>query len=78
MNEIQRQFIRMTSNEDPSTRRAAVWALGQLNVHRDDAYLSLVRRLVDDDRDTREEATKVLKDLTGILRKKTKYHLPLK
>ncbi|XP_022786508.1 uncharacterized protein LOC111326716 [Stylophora pistillata] len=66
MNEIQRQFIRMTSNEDPSIRRAAVWALGQLNVHRDDAYLSLVRRLVDDDRDTREEATKVLKDLTDV------------
>ena len=68
MNEIQKQFIRMTSSENPSTRWAAVWALGRLNVHRKDAYLSLVRRLVDDDKDTRKQATKVLKDLTGISR----------
>lgn len=68
MNEIQKQFIRMTSSENPSTRWAAVWALGRLNVHRNDAYLSLVRRLVDDDKDTRKQATKVLKDLTGMSR----------
>ena len=67
MIEIQDRFIELSYNLEPSTRQAAVWALGELNVHRKDAYLTVVRRIVDDDEDTREEAKRVLKNLTGIL-----------
>ena len=67
MVEIQDRFIELTYNLNPSVRQAAVWALGELNVHRKDAYLTVVRRLIDDDKDTREEAKRVLKKLTGIL-----------
>lgn len=56
----------MSYNEDAAIRRAAVWALGEMAAHRKDAYLSVVRRLVDNDRETREEAKHVLKALTGI------------
>ena len=67
MAEIKDRFIKLTYDEKPSARQAAVWALGELNVHRQDAYLSVVRRLIDDHKDTREEAKRVLKNLTGIL-----------
>ena len=67
MAEIQDHFIKLSYDEKPSVRQAAVWALGELNVHRQDAYLTVVRRLIDDHNDTREEAKRVLKNLTGIL-----------
>lgn len=67
MVEIQDRFIELTYNLKPSVRQVAVWALGELNVHRKDAHLAVVRRLIDDDKDTREEAKRVLKNLTGIL-----------
>ena len=67
MVEIQDRFIELTYNLNPSVRQAAVWALGELNVHRKDAYLTVVRRLIDVDKNTREEAKRVLKHLTGIL-----------
>ena len=67
MVEIQDRLIELSYNLEPSVRQAAVWALGELNVHRNDAYLTIVRRLIDDDKDTREEAKRVLKNLTGIL-----------
>ncbi|KAL9984788.1 hypothetical protein ACROYT_G007121 [Oculina patagonica] len=66
MVEIQNGFIKLTYNEKPKVRQAAVWALGELDVHREDAYLTVVRRLIDDHKDTREEAKRVLKKLTGV------------
>ena len=67
MVEIQNGFIKLSYKEEPKSRQAAVWALGELDVHRNDAYLAVVRRLIDDHKDTREEAKRVLKTLTGIL-----------
>ena len=67
MIEIQDRFIELSYNLNPSARQAAVWALGELKVDRKDAYLTVVRRLIDDDKDTREEAKRVLKNLTGML-----------
>ena len=58
----------MSSNDDAVVRRSAVRALGDMGVHRRDAYLTVVRRLVDDDKKTREEAKKALKTLTGIVK----------
>ena len=69
MVEIQNGFIKLTYNEEPKAREAAVWALGELGIHREDAYLTVVRRLIDDHKETREEAKRVLKKLTGILKK---------
>lgn len=65
--EIQNQLIKLSYNNEPASRQAAVWALGEMQVHREDAYLTVVRRLVDNDKNTREEAKRVLKTLTGIL-----------
>lgn len=65
--QFQNGFIKLTSNEEPKVREAAVWALGELDVRRKDAHLAVVRRLIDDHKDTREEAKRVLKKLTGIL-----------
>lgn len=67
MIEIEERFIELSYNLEPSARQAAVWALGELDTHRKDAYLSIVRRLIDEDEDTREEAKRVLKNLTGTL-----------
>ena len=67
MIEIQDRFIELSYNLNPSARQAAVWALGELKVDRKDAYLTVVRRLIDDDKDTREEAKRVLKNLAGML-----------
>lgn len=67
MVEIQDRFIELTYNLKPAARQAAVWALGELNVDRKDAYLTVVRRLIDDDKDTQKEAKRVLKKLTGTL-----------
>lgn len=64
--QFQNGFIKLTSNEEPKARQAAIWALGELDVHRTDAHLAVVRRLIDDHKDTREEAKRVLKKLTGI------------
>jgi len=62
---IENQLIKLTYNKVPAVRQAAVWALGEMKVHRNDAYLTVVRRLVDNDKGTRKEAKKVLKTLTG-------------
>ena len=55
-------------NENAASRQAAAWVLGKMDVHCQDAYLTVVHRLVDTDTDTREEAKRVLKTLTGIIR----------
>ena len=67
MAEIQNRLIKLTYNEEPSARHAGVWALGELAVHREDAYLTVVRRLIDSDKKTRVEAKRVLQKLTGIM-----------
>ncbi|XP_068741933.1 WD repeat-containing protein 87-like [Montipora capricornis] len=64
--ELQDLLLKMSSNDDAVVRRSAVRALGDMGVHRRDAYLTVVRRLVDDDKKTREEAKKALKTLTGV------------
>ena len=55
----------MSHDEEATIRRTAVRLLGEMEVHRKDAYLTVVRRLVDDDKKTREEAKKALHTLTG-------------
>ena len=55
----------MSHDEETTIRRSAVRLLGEMEVHRKDAYLTVVRRLVDDDRKTREEGKKALNTLTG-------------
>ena len=74
--ELQNQLIKQSYNENAASRQAAVWALGKMNVHRQDAYLTVVRRLVDTDTGTREEAKRVLKTLTGIIREDEKSSRP--
>ena len=64
--QIQNQLIKLSYHEDAVTRRAGVWALGDMEVQRQDAILTVVRRLIDNDMETREEAKTVLKNLTGI------------
>ena len=71
--EIQNLLIKLSYSEKAGNRQAAVWALGEMKVHREDAYLTVVRRLVDTDKGTREEAKKVLKTLTGITREDERY-----
>lgn len=64
--QIQNTFIKLSYHEDAVTCRAGVWALGEMEVQRHDANLVVVRRLIDNDKKTREEAKTVLKNLTGI------------
>ena len=71
--EIQNLLIKLSYSEKAGNRQAAVWALGEMKAHRKDAYLTVVRRLVDTDKGTREEAKKVLKTLTGITREDERY-----
>ena len=63
---MQNQLIKLSYHKDAETRRAGVWALGEMEVQRHDAHLAVVRRLIDNDEKTREEAKTVLKNLTGI------------
>ena len=63
--ELQNLLVKMSHDEESTLRRTAVRLLGEMEVHRKDAYLTVVRRLVDDDRKTREEAKKALNTLTG-------------
>ena len=64
--QIQNQLIKLSYHEDAVTRRAGVWALGEMVVQRNDANLAVVRRLIDNDKKTREEAKTFLKNLKGI------------
>lgn len=64
--ELQNLLMKMSHDEEATIRRTAVRLLGEMEVHRKDAYLTVVRRLVDDDKKTREEAKKALDTLTGI------------
>ena len=63
--ELQNLLVKMCHDEDATIRQTAVRLLGEMEVHRKDAYLTVVRRLVDDDKKTREEAKKALHTLTG-------------
>ena len=45
--ELQNLLVKMSHDEEATIRRTAVRLLGEMEVHRKDAYLTVVRRLVE-------------------------------
>ena len=65
--EIQDCLIKRSFSDKAAARQGAIWALGEMNIHREDAYLTVVRRLIDDNKSVRGEAKRVLEKLTGTI-----------
>ena len=62
---VQDLLIKHTLNTNSNIRLAAVRALGELEVNREEGWLSIIRRLIDESCDVREEAKNTLRRLKG-------------